>query len=173
MSQSPAARNRRGAGLGGVAISLGLTVPRLVDLDCAAARARGRIRTPGRRCVSRPADTPGAVTGRVFEQTPAAGGAAVAAPAEIRVVVWAARPVAVPDVREAALDAAIALIEKAQLVARPDNRQGVRTVTEQTPPWVRSSMREASSGSARKRGRRVSSSAKLWPRRRPAWNSRA
>lgn len=117
-----------------VEIALGLSVPRLLDLDCVAARARAAaFGHPEFSCESRAAESPDAPIGRVFEQAPEDGGAAILAPAAIRVVAWAAQPVTVPDVRERALDEAIGTIEAARLVAEPDQRQGERIVVRQSP----------------------------------------
>lgn len=133
LSQNPAAGTAVAPG-SAVEFALGLSVPRLQGLDCAAARARAA--EFGHRdfdCASRPAESPDAPIGRVFEQSPEAGGAAIPAPAAIRVAVWAAQPVTVPDVRERVLDEAISAIEAARLVAQPDARQGERIVAQQAP----------------------------------------
>lgn len=117
-----------------VEFGLGLSVPRLLGLECAAARARAaEYGHPQLDCESRPAPSPNEPVGRVFEQTPEAGGAAMPAPAAIRVVLWAAQPVTVPDVRELALDEAIRAIEAAKLAAQPDQREGERIVARQSP----------------------------------------
>jgi beta-lactam-binding protein with PASTA domain len=133
LSQSPDAGTAVAAG-STVQIALGLSVPRLLDLDCTAARARAAAF--GHRefsCESRAAESPDARIGRVFEQAPEEAGAALPAPTAIRVVVWAAQPVTVPDVRERALDEAIGAIEAARLVAQPDQRRGERVVAQQSP----------------------------------------
>ena len=133
LSQSPPAGTAVEPG-SAVEISLGLSVPRLLDLECAEARARaaeyGHTQID---CESRPATSPSETMGRVFEQTPPAGGAAIPAPAAIRVALWAAQPVTVPDVRERALGEAISTVETARLVAQPDQRQGERIVVQQSP----------------------------------------
>ncbi|MCB2020569.1 MAG: PASTA domain-containing protein, partial [Burkholderiaceae bacterium] len=133
LSQSPAAGTRVAPG-SAVEIGLGLSVPRLLGLDCAAARERAAAYGHAQfECEARPAASPGGAIGRVFEQTPVAGGAAVPAPAPTRVVVWAAETVTVPDVRERPLDEAIGAVEAAKLVAQPDQRQGERIVAQQSP----------------------------------------
>lgn len=133
LSQRPAAGTAVAPG-SAVEIGLGLTVPRLLDLDCAMARDRaaeyGHVQFD---CESRPATSPNESLGRVFEQAPPADAAATAAPVPIRVAVWAAQPVTVPDVLERALNEAIGTIEAARLVARPDERQGERIVAQQSP----------------------------------------
>ena len=133
LSQDPAAGTPVAPG-SAVEIGLGLGVPRLLGLDCAAARERAAEYGHTRfECESRPAMSADAEIGRIFEQTPEAGGAALAAPAAIRVAAWAVQQVAVPDVREQALQEAITAIEALRLVARPDERQGERIVSNQAP----------------------------------------
>ena len=126
LSQDPAAGSAVPPG-SSVAYVLGLSVPRLLGLDCAGARARAAEYGHAQLdCEPRPAPSASERVGSVFEQTPVAGGPALPAPVAIRVVAWAAQPVTVPDVREHALDEAIATIEAARLVPRPDVRQGER-----------------------------------------------
>ncbi|HMN75027.1 MAG TPA: PASTA domain-containing protein [Burkholderiaceae bacterium] len=133
LSQDPAAGTPVAPG-SAVAIGLGLSVPDLQGLDCAAARERaaeyGHIRF---ECEPRPATSSDVAIGRIFEQTPEAGGAVLAEPATIRVAAWAVQQVAVPDVRELALQEAIAAVEAARLVPQPDARRGERIVSAQTP----------------------------------------
>ncbi len=133
LSQDPAAGTPVAPG-SAVAIRLGLSVPRLIGLDCAAARERAaEFGHPRVDCESRPASSAGDAIGRVFEQTPEPGGEAVPAPAAIRVAVWAVQQVAVPDVREQPLNGAIGSIEAARLTAQPDERRGERIVSQQAP----------------------------------------
>jgi len=133
LSQSPAAGTAVAPG-SVVEFVLGLSVPRLLDLDCAAARARAAEYGHAQlECETRPAPSPNEPIGRVFEQMPEAAGAAIPAPAAIRVALWAAQPVTVPDVQERALDEAIRAIEAAKLVAQPDQHRGERIVAQQSP----------------------------------------
>lgn len=133
LTQSPQAGTAVAPG-SPVEVGLGLSVPRLLGLDCAAAsRSAAEYGHARVQCESVPAPSPDQPVGRVFEQDPAAGGPAIAAPAVIRVSAWAAQPVTVPDVRERALDAAVAALDAARLVARPDERRGERVVDRQSP----------------------------------------
>jgi len=133
LSQNPAAGTPVAPG-STVAIGLGLSVPRLIGLDCAAARERAaEFGHPRAECESHPASSADAAIGRIFEQTPEAGGDVLSAPAAIRVAVWAVPQVAVPDVREQPLKDAIGSIEAARLTARPDEHRGERIVSQQAP----------------------------------------
>ena len=117
-----------------VGMRMGLTVPRLLGLDCASARqAAAGYGHDKVRCESRPADTPGRAIGKVFEQEPPSDQPPQPAAAAIRVVVWAAQPVAVPDVRERPLKDALGMLGAAKLVARPDATTGDRDVRTQDP----------------------------------------
>ena len=135
LSQSPVAGTAVSPG-STVEITLGLSVPRLLDLDCASARARASAF--GHRefsCLSRAAPAADARIGRVFEQAPPEAGPALAAPAEIRVVVWAAQAVTVPDVVGQALDAAQQRLRQARLRDGPDAQDHAadRVVQAQAP----------------------------------------
>lgn len=133
LSQDPAAGTPVAPG-SAVDIGLGLVVPRLLGLACAAARERAAEYGHDRfACESRPATSADAPIGRVFEQTPEAGGAALAEPAAICVAAWAVQQVAVPDVRKRALPEAIDSIEALRLVARHDKCLGECIVSNQAP----------------------------------------
>ncbi len=133
LSQRPAAGSAVAPG-SVVEVGLGLTVPRLLDLDCAAARERAAEYGHAQfDCESRAAASPNETLGRVFEQAPSADAAATPAPVALRAAVWVAQPVTVPDVLERALNDAIGTIEAARLVAHPDQRQGERIVAQQSP----------------------------------------
>ena len=133
LTQSPAAGTPVAPG-SVVDAGLGLSVPRLLGLDCDAARRRAAdYGHAALRCEPVPAPSAREPVGRVFEQEPAAGGPALAAPTPISVSIWAAQPVTVPDVRERTLGEAVAAIDAARLVARPDERRGDRIVAEQSP----------------------------------------
>lgn len=117
-----------------VDVRLGLTVPRLLGMECADARAVARrFGHDEVRCDSRPAPSPDKPIDRTFEQTPPDDAPVQRAPVAITVVVWAMQPTTVPDVRGQPLNAAKALLEHSRLIPRADATGGDRDVIAQQP----------------------------------------
>lgn len=132
LTQTPAPRTRVPPNTV-VAIGLGLTVPSLRGLGCAGARElAARHGHTGLQCDTRPADSPARALDRVFEQRPESSLPPQPAPVAIRVVVWAAQPVTVPEVRRRPLPEAMRTLRDAKLRPSPDATGGDRDVSAQS-----------------------------------------
>ncbi|MBT2301723.1 PASTA domain-containing protein [Variovorax paradoxus] len=113
-----------------VALTLRLTVPALLGLDCQRALAQaGEYGFADLRCEPQLAG-PTQQLHRVFEQTPPAG-TMLAAPRQL--VALYALPVQVPDVGGSLLGDALAALGKVPLTGQPDASDGDRQVTTQRP----------------------------------------
>jgi beta-lactam-binding protein with PASTA domain len=133
VSQSPPEGTRVMPGAT-VGMRLGLTVPALRGLGCTAARdAAARHGHADLQCDTRPADSPARALDQVFEQRPESNLPPQPGPVAIRVAVWVAQPVAVPEVRRRPLPDAMRTLRDAKLRPSPDATGGDRDVSAQAP----------------------------------------
>ena len=129
VAQSPPAGARAVAG-NGVKLSLALTVPALIGLDCNQAQAKVREHgLAGLDCQLRRAQ-PGQALRRVFEQAPAAA-TRLREPQSMTALL--AQGVNVPALSGLPLPQALAQLQQAGLRGQPDASEGDREVRAQKP----------------------------------------